>query len=104
MIEALQVVTTVDDRERARVIANRLVEDRLAACVQVVGPIESVYRWEGRVETAAEWLCLIKTTTDRYDDLERAIRAIHPYHEPEILAFPVIRGSPGYLAWLEAAC
>ena len=77
-----------------------LVERRLAACVQVVGPVESRYRWEGRVETATEWLCVAKTTAERYDELEAAIGDLHSYDVPEILAVPVVRGSAAYLQWL----
>ncbi len=77
-----------------------LVERRLAACVQVVGPVESRYRWEGRVETATEWLCVAKTTAERYDELEAVIVELHSYDVPEILAVPVVRGSAAYLRWL----
>ncbi len=77
-----------------------LVDRRLAACVQVVGPVESRYRWEGRVETATEWLCVAKTTAERYDELEAAIGELHSYDVPEILAVPVVRGSAAYLRWL----
>ena len=81
-------------------MAVALVERRLAACVQVVGPVESRYRWEGRVETATEWLCVAKTTAERYDELEAAIGELHSYDVPEILAVPVVRGSAAYLRWL----
>ncbi len=73
---------------------------RLAGCVQIVGPITSTYRWNDGIETADEWLCLIKTSQERYGELERAIRAVHPYDVPEILAVPVVAGSPSYLEWL----
>lgn len=81
-------------------ISALLVDRRLAACVQVVGPIESRYRWQGEVETATEWMCVIKTTLARYDEVEQAVRAAHSYDEPEILAVAVVAGSAGYLAWL----
>ena len=81
-------------------MAVALIERRLAACVQVVGPIESWYRWEGRVETATEWLCVAKTTAERYDELEAAIGELHSYDVPEVLAVPVVRGSAAYLRWL----
>jgi len=77
-----------------------LVEDRLAACVQVLGPISSTYRWQSKVETAQEWQCWAKSRRQLYDQLEEAIRRIHPYDEPEILALPILAGSEGYLAWL----
>ncbi len=76
------------------------MDERLAACVQVVGPVESRYWWEGSVETATEWLCVAKTTADRYDELEAAVRAVHSYDVPEVLAVPVVRGSEAYLRWL----
>ncbi len=75
---------------------------RLAACVQVLGPITSTYRWQGKIETGSEWLCVVKSREERYDELERAIRSLHPYEVPEILATPVTAGNPAYLAWLEA--
>jgi len=100
MTDAIQVITTTENREDADRIAQRLVEDRLAACVQVLGPISSTYRWQGTVETAQEWQCLVKSRRQLYDQLEEAIRRIHPYDEPEILALPVLAGSEGYLAWL----
>jgi len=100
MIDAIQVITTTENREDADRIAQRLVEDRLAACVQVLGPISSTYRWQSKVETAQEWQCWAKSRRQLYDQLEEAIRRIHPYDEPEILALPILAGSEGYLAWL----
>ena len=97
----IQVLTTTDRHEDATRIARELVERRLAGCVQVLGPITSTYRWEGAVETAQEWLCLVKSTRERYDELEGAIRELHPYDVPEILAVPVVAGHAPYLAWLE---
>ncbi|MEO0085251.1 MAG: divalent-cation tolerance protein CutA [candidate division WOR-3 bacterium] len=99
----LEVVTTVSTRRDARRIARTLVEERLAACVQVVGPIQSTYRWQEQIETAAEWLCLIKTTRRRYPRLETRIRQLHPYTTPQIVALPLARGSRDYLDWLAAA-
>lgn len=100
MDEFIQVMTTTGTRENARQIARAVVEKRLAACAQVIGPIESTYWWEGRVETAEEWLCLIKSRRDVYPTLEQAIREVHPYAVPEILAIPVVGGSKAYLDWL----
>jgi len=96
----IQVVTTTSSRANAEGIAQLLVEQRLAACVQVVGPVFSRYRWRGKVETAREWLCLIKTRSNAYPEVEAAIRAIHPYEVPEILAVPVVNGYEGYLRWM----
>jgi len=101
--EYLQVLTTAGSQVEAERISAALVERRLAACVQVVGPISSRYRWQGEVEQAEEWLCLAKTTGDRYAELEAAIRELHSYEEPEIVATPIVAGSPGYLAWLSAS-
>jgi periplasmic divalent cation tolerance protein len=101
--EYLQVQTTAGSEEEAERIAAALVERRLAACVQTVGPIASRYRWQGKVETAREWLCLAKTEARRYEELESAIRELHSYEEPEIVATPIVAGSQGYLDWLGAS-
>lgn len=95
-----QVTTTVDDRAAAEALARSAVEARLAACGQVVGPITSVYRWEGAVETAAEWTVVFKTTTAASPALIEHVRAGHPYQVPEILVTPVVDGNPAYLAWV----
>jgi periplasmic divalent cation tolerance protein len=100
MTEYLQVMTTIDSKDAAQAIAHSLVEQRLAGCVQVIGPITSTYRWQGQIETNEEWLCLIKTSSERYAEAEAAIRALHSYDEPEVLAMPVEAGSAGYLHWL----
>lgn len=99
-VEVIVVTTTVADRADAERIAAALVAKGLAACVQVSGPIESTFRWKGQIETAQEWVCAIKTRHDRYHDVERAIRELHSYEEPEIVAVPVVAGSRGYLRWL----
>lgn len=97
-----QVTTTIDSRQAAVELADRLIAERLAACVQISGPITSVYRWHGDTERAEEWLVTAKTTRDRYPEVERAIRAGHPYDLPEVLCVPVLSGSPEYLAWISA--
>jgi periplasmic divalent cation tolerance protein len=97
----VQVTTTAETEAGAQTIASAAVEKRLAACAQVIGPITSTYWWQGKVETAKEWLCVIKSKTALYEDLERAIQAVHPYEEPEIIATPIIKGSKSYLAWLD---
>jgi len=102
MTECIQVFTTTSKKTEARKIAKALVKRRLAACVQVLGPITSTYRWQGKIESSDEWLCLIKSTTELYPQLERAIRELHPYEVPEILAVPVVAGYQGYLDWLAA--
>jgi periplasmic divalent cation tolerance protein len=98
----LQVATATGTKEEADRIAARLVERRLAACVQVVGPISSTYRWRGGVESAQEWLCLIKTTAVRYEECSATIVDLHSYDLPEITATPLVAGSPDYLAWMGA--
>ena len=97
----IQVITTTARREEAERIARELVETRLAACVQIVGPITSTYRWRGKIETDEEWQCWAKTRGELFARVEEAIRRIHPYEVPEILAVPIVAGSAGYLAWLE---
>jgi periplasmic divalent cation tolerance protein len=100
MTDFVQVTTAVGDRGAADRLAAALVERRLAACVQIVGPVRSVYRWKDQVEQGDEWLCLIKSTGDRFSALEAAIRELHSYECPEIIATPITAGSDGYLAWL----
>jgi periplasmic divalent cation tolerance protein len=100
MAEFLQVQTTTPTREEADTIARALVDGRLAACVQVIGPITSRYWWDGGVQEAEEWLCLAKTTAAHYPQLEATIRDRHSYTEPEIVALPVVAGSPSYLEWV----
>jgi periplasmic divalent cation tolerance protein len=100
MAEYVQVLTTAGSEEEAEAIASLLLERQLAACVQIVGPIASRYRWQGELERATEWQCLAKTEAALYDRVESAIRAAHSYEEPEILAIPVLAGSEGYLAWV----
>lgn len=97
---ALQVFCTVDSELRARDLASALVGGSVAACVQVVGPVHSVYRWRGAVETASEWLLLAKTTEARFPDLRDAIVERHPYEVPEIVAVPITEGLPAYLEWI----
>jgi periplasmic divalent cation tolerance protein len=98
--EHLQVTTTAGSEEEAERIAASLVERRLAACVQVIGPIASHYRWQGAIERSSEWMCVAKTSAERYSELEAAIRELHSYDEPEIVATPIVAGSAGYLEWI----
>lgn len=98
--EFLQVTTATAARADAERIAHVLVEGRLAACAQVAGPVSSTYRWQGKVETAEEFLCIIKTRADLFERLESAIREMHPYETPEIVATPITAGSADYLRWL----
>jgi periplasmic divalent cation tolerance protein len=97
----IQISTTTETKEQAQKIAKYLVEQKLAACVQISGPIESTYRWKGKVETSKEYLCLIKTWTTLFKKVEAAIKKMHPYETPEIIAVPIIKGSKEYLNWLD---
>ncbi len=101
-MDSLLVVTNLPDRESAEKLAAMLVERRLAACVNILAPCVSVYRWHGKIQHDEEHPLLIKTVTERYPELEMSIRANHPYELPEIIAVPVIRSLPAYLAWVEA--
>ncbi len=100
--EFIQVMTTTASEDDARKIAGALVEERLAACVQVVGPIASTYRWRGAVERAQEYLCLVKTRAEAYGRVEERIRQLHPYEVPEIVALPITAASAAYLAWIDS--
>ena len=100
MEDALLVITNLADAASAQKLARALVEQRLAACVNMLPAVQSVYRWNGAVEEAAEVTLLIKTTTARYAALEEAIRSLHPYDLPEVIALPVSAGLPAYLAWI----
>lgn len=98
--DAIVVLTTAGRHEEAATIAASLVERRLAACVQVVPGMTSFYRWEGVVERSEEWLLIVKTTSARYDDVERAIHDEHSYETPEVVRLTVDGGSVAYLDWL----
>ncbi len=100
--QTLLILTNLPDEASAQTLASHLVEARLAACVNVLAPCRSVYRWQGALEDAREVPLLIKTTAARYAALEAAIRASHPYELPEIIAVPVARGLPEYLSWVAA--
>ena len=100
MTDCYQVSTTLDSEAAAATMAAALVEERLAACVQVLGPVRSTYRWQGTVEQATEWLCLAKTAGARLPALLARVRALHGYTVPEIVATPIVDGDPGYLDWV----
>lgn len=99
MSSLLLVVTTLPSREAADRIAAALVEERLAACVQVTGPVASTYRWKGAVERAEEWRCEAKTSADRWPAIRDRIAALHPYELPEIVALPA-EALPSYARWV----
>src|ERR1700688_1921080 len=102
MEEFLIVTTTTDSEESANAIALELIQHRFAACVQVLGPITSTYRWNDQIETAQEWLCLIKTRGERFQAVESTIRSMHSYDVPEIIGVQVVEGGNDYLSWVRA--
>jgi periplasmic divalent cation tolerance protein len=95
-----QVTTTLPERAAAARLAAALVEERWEACAQVVGPVESTYRWQGQVERATEWYCHLKTTLARAPGLTVRLRELHPYDTPEIVAVAIVDGDPDYLRWI----
>ena len=99
---AVLVLTNLPDRAAAERVADLLIEKQLAACVNILAPCHSVYRWKGAVQHDEEHPVLIKTSAERYPELERALRAAHPYELPEIIAVPIERGLAGYLDWVAA--
>lgn len=96
----VQVVTTVASKDEGEHIARALLEQRLAACVQIVGPIESFYWWQGKINKSEEWMCIAKTEMRLFQQIEETMKALHSYEVPEILAVPVSAGSDDYLQWL----
>jgi len=98
--QALLVITNLPDEASAKTLAAALVGERLAACVNILAPCRSIYRWQGAIEDAQETPLLIKTASTRYEALEAAIRARHPYELPEIIAVPIARALPDYLNWV----
>jgi len=99
-MDCMQVVTTTDSREEADRLARSAVEGRLAACAQVAGPVTSTYWWEGAVQTATEWQCVLKTTAARFDALRAHLEREHSYETPEIVATPIVAGGAAYLDWI----
>lgn len=102
MTDKILVSATCASAEEAQKLARMLVEERLAACVQIVPQIRSVYRWRGAVEESEEWLMLVKSRRDLFEDLRRRLRAAHSYELPEIIALAVVDGEPDYLAWVDS--
>ena len=99
---AIVVLTNLPDRETAGRLARALVEGRLAACVNIGAAVESIYHWQGQIETATEIPVAVKTRSLLYSEVEAAIRRFHPYELPEIVAVPICHGSPAYLDWITA--
>ena len=101
--DAIVVFMTAANGEEATRLADMLVGAHLAACVQILPEMESVYRWQGKIERQSEVLLIAKTTRGKFDDLEREVRALHSYDTPEIVAVPIVAGSAPYLEWLSKA-
>ena len=102
MNEVLIVYTTLAQSEQANMLVKSLIDQKLVACATLLPAVQSIYRWQGTVETAIEILVMMKTTRERYAALEAAILAAHPYAVPELLAVPVVHGLPAYLEWVRA--
>lgn len=101
MSEPIVVLVTCGSEEEALKIANSLVEDRLAACVNLISPVRSIYRWEEKIWDEREWILFIKTEKQRFEDLEKMVKSLHSYSVPEIIALPIIEGASSYLNWLK---
>lgn len=101
MTDFIQVTTTTASRDEAEHIARRLVENRLAACAHISQPVTSIYRWQGKVEHAEEWVCTLKTRAALFAEVAQAIRTHHSYQCPQIVATAIVDASEDYLAWLE---
>ena len=97
----LQIHVACGSRTEAEKIAGTLVGERLIACAQISGPVTSVYRWEGKVETAEEWMCTMKTTSKHYESVESKVHELHSYDTPEIIATRIETGSSTYLEWID---
>lgn len=102
--EVLLVLCTFPDAAAAKRIARALIEQKLAACANITATVESVYRWEGKVEEASEVMVILKTTSERFEQLQAKLRELHPYEVPEIIAWPLSRGLPEYLRWVGENC
>ena len=101
MTDFIQVFITINVRSKAKEIAERLIDKRLAACVQISGPVTSLYRWEGKVAEDEEWLLIVKSSRAHYSELEAEVRKIHGYEVPEILAVPIADGNKAYFSWMK---
>ena len=102
--EVFLAISTFPDAETAARIATQLVTDKLAACANITAPVQSIYRWEGKLEQAQETIVFFKTTAARLQEFQQALRSLHPYEVPEIVALPVAGGLPDYLRWVTESC
>ncbi len=100
MSNFVQIIATTASKDEAERIAQALLEQRLAACVQIVGPMESLYWWQGKINKSEEWLCIAKSELSLFPKVEETVKALHSYEVPEILAVPIVGGSESYLQWL----
>ena len=101
MADFIQITITVGTREEGQELVHSLVKNRLIACGQILGPIQSTYWWEGKIETAQEWMCLAKSKEEKFDEIVRQVRRMHSYEVPEIIAVPLIAVDENYAHWLE---
>jgi len=101
MSDPIVVLVTCGSEEEATKIANSLVEEGVAACVNIISPVRSIYRWEGKVWDEREWVLIIKTQKKRFEELEKKVKSLHSYSVPEIIGLPIVEGNPAYLKWLE---
>ena len=99
--ESIVVLVTCASEEEALKIARSLVEERLAACVNLFPPVRSIYRWDGKIWDEKEWLLIIKTQQNRFEELEKRVKVLHSYSVPEIIGLPIVEGSASYLKWLK---
>jgi periplasmic divalent cation tolerance protein len=102
--KVLLALSTFPDATTARRISNQLVEEKLAACANLLPPIESIYRWKEKIETGSEIMVLFKTSEDRQSAFQEKLRSLHPYEVPEIIFMPVVGGLPEYLRWVGESC
>jgi len=101
MSNPIVIFVTCGSEEEGLKIANALVEGHLAACVNLISPIRSIYRWEGKIWDEKEWLLIIKTQKDRFEELEKKVKSLHSYSVPEIISLPISEGSSSYLRWIK---
>jgi periplasmic divalent cation tolerance protein len=101
MNSIVQIITTIDNKERAEYIGKQLVRDRLASSVQIAGPIKSIYWWKGNIEESEEWQCIIKSKKSHYRKIEEAIKSLHHYELPEIIAIDIDTALTGYAKWVD---
>jgi len=101
MGESIVVLVSCGSEEEATKIANSLVKEGLAACVNIISPVRSIYRWEGKIWDEKEWVLIIKTQKKRFEELQKKVKSLHSYSVPEVIALPIVEGSAPYLKWLE---